>query len=64
MTKRGNLNIEACTPPKPSKFNQVMDMNTIFDEFTKCLATLLVVGVFILFVLTIFGVFNVAAVLG
>jgi hypothetical protein len=41
-----------------------MDVNVIFDEFTKCLATLIIVGVFVLFVLVIFGTFNVAAVLG
>jgi hypothetical protein len=41
-----------------------MDVNTILDEITKCLATLFIVGVFVLFVLTIFGTFGYGVVLG
>jgi hypothetical protein len=41
-----------------------MDVNTIISEFTKCLATLAIVGVFVLFVLTIFGVFGYGVVVG
>jgi hypothetical protein len=41
-----------------------VDVNIIIDEFTKCLATLLIVAVFVLFVLTIFGVFGYGVVVG
>lgn len=41
-----------------------MTINTILRNFHKLFATLVIVGVFILFVLTIFGVFELSAVLG
>jgi hypothetical protein len=34
------------------------------SEFTKCLATIALVGVFVLFVATIFGVFGYGVVVG
>jgi hypothetical protein len=41
-----------------------MSINTILRNFQKIFATLVIVGVFVLFVLTIFGIFEVGAVLG
>jgi hypothetical protein len=41
-----------------------MSIDSVIDTFNKVFATLVIVGVFVLFVLTIFGVFEVGAVLG
>jgi hypothetical protein len=41
-----------------------MTINSILHTFNKVFATLVIVGVFVLFVLTIFGVFELSAVLG
>jgi hypothetical protein len=41
-----------------------MSLHSILRTFNKIFATLVIVGVFVLFVLTIFGVFELGAVLG
>jgi hypothetical protein len=41
-----------------------MSINSVIDKFNKVFATLIIVGVFVLFVLAIFGVFELSAVLG
>jgi hypothetical protein len=41
-----------------------MSIHSILNTFNKIFATLVIVGVFVLFVLTIFGVFELGAVLG
>jgi hypothetical protein len=41
-----------------------MTINTILRNFHKLFATLVIILVFVLFVLTIFGIFEVGAMLG